>query len=102
MGHDTIYYEITITLITLPVVGFFLYLYHRELPTRKTLTIHQLTVTLGILWLELASQLFTELWQPIHIMNFHLPPVHIILELSLVAYLSSTLWDTWKKESGID
>lgn len=59
---SAIYYELTVALITTPILAIFIFLIHEEPAKRHTPTIYRLTTILGILWIYFTTQLFTEFW----------------------------------------
>lgn len=101
MGHSTIQYELALVFTTLPGLLFFLYLYHREPLKKHRKAIFRLTVLLGIIWMEFATQLFEEFWHIHHFYGLHIPPPHLFLEITLVAYLGTTLWDLWWNQHNV-
>ncbi len=92
-----IYYEIGVGLLALFSSALFLAILNQNSHWQWRRIAYKFTAALTFFSVTILSRTISETWDPIGLAGIEFPPLQVIFEAVIIAFMISGLWDIWTR-----
>ena len=95
---NLVYYEVAVGIAGLFVSGLFLSILNQNSDWHWRKIAYKFTAALTFFSISILSQVLSATWEVINLGGMGLPPLNVIFESVIIAFMVSGLWDMWTNQ----